>query len=400
MKKLISLVLVLSMLLLVSCAKNNSGKNSDGTNEPDTGSSDGVEIPDKIKIGVITSISGVQALDGEHMMATINFVKEELAAAGGFKIGDKTVEIEFVVEDDEGKPEIAVNCAQKLIDEEGVSVILGPNTSTNAIAAGEIAQGAQIPLITPTGTDEKVTEVGDYIFRACFYNPIQAKVAAAFAYNELGARTVGIIYDNSDAHGSGLASRFTEAFTDLGGTIVATEAFAGAQVTDYSAQLTIIKNADPDLVYCPLLLNNVPLVVQQYDAMNMDAPILGCNSWDWDSLIELCGADKIEGAYYVTGFSPDAESAAEFSPAFEEYAGFVPSFVSAMCYESIHIILDSLQRATSFDGTGIRDAMWEVDIDTISGHTSFDENRNPDKPAVIMQVQNGKRVYLTTMSGE
>ena len=353
-------------------------------------------IPDKIKIGIITCVSGVQALDGKHASAAVDFVKDEIAKAGGFKIDGKPVELEFLIEDDEGKPEIAVNCAQKLIDQQGVSVIVGPNLSTNAIAAGEIAQAAKIPLISPTGTDEKVTKVGDYIFRACFINPQQAKVAASFAYNTLNARNVAIIYDNTDAHGNGLTQRFEEAFTALGGNIVAKEAFAGKEVTDYSAQLTVIKNSNPDLVYAPCLLASIPLIVQQYKALGIDAQILGCNSWDYDTLIELSG-DAIEGAYYITGFSPDSESAKDFAKAFEEFSGFAPSFISGMFYEAIHLVMDSLQRAETLDGTGIRDAMWATDMDTISGHISYDENRNPAKPGVIMQVQNGKRTYVTTI---
>jgi len=411
MKKVLSIILALSLLLaIVGCgASNNGGNAADndgknaatdnaGNNAADTGADAGSdkEIPDKIKIGIITCVSGPQALDGQHAQAAVDFILKEIEDAGGYKIDGKTVELEFLVEDDEGKPEIAVNCAQKLIDQEGVSVIVGPNLSTNAIAAGEIAQGAGIPLISPTGTDEKVTQVGDYIFRACFINPQQAKVAASFAYNTLGARNVAIIYDNTDAHGNGLTTRFEEAFTALGGTISCKEAFAGKEVTDYSAQLTVIKESNPDLVYAPCLLASVPLIVQQYDALGIDAPMLGCNSWDYDTLIELSG-EAIEGAYYITGFSPDSESAKDFAGAFEEFAGFAPSFISGMFYEAIHLVMDSMQRAESLDGEGIRDAMWATDMDTISGHITYDEDRNPAKPGVIMQVQDGKRTYVNTI---
>ena len=391
MKKILAIILCLAFVLSLAGCQELAG----GTAASDAAPGEKV-IPDKIKIGIITCVSGVQALDGKHASAAVDFVKDEIAKAGGFKIDGKPVELEFLIEDDEGKPEIAVNCAQKLIDQQGVSVIVGPNLSTNAIAAGEIAQAAKIPLISPTGTDEKVTKVGDYIFRACFINPQQAKVAASFAYNTLNARNVAIIYDNTDAHGNGLTQRFEEAFTALGGNIVAKEAFAGKEVTDYSAQLTVIKNSNPDLVYAPCLLASIPLIVQQYKALGIDAQILGCNSWDYDTLIELSG-DAIEGAYYITGFSPDSESAKDFAKAFEEFSGFAPSFISGMFYEAIHLVMDSLQRAETLDGTGIRDAMWATDMDTISGHISYDENRNPAKPGVIMQVQNGKRTYVTTI---
>lgn len=412
LKKVLAIILALTMImaLLAGCGGNNggssggssSGGSSSGGSSSGGSSSGGEdeagekEIPDTIKIGLITCVSGPQALDGQHANAAVDFIKKEIEAAGGFQIDGKTVNLEFLVEDDEGKAEIAVNCAQKLIDQEGVSVIVGPNLSSCAIAAGEIAQEAGIPLITPTGTDEKVTQVGDYIFRACFINPQQAKVATSFAYNQLNARKVAILYDNTDAHGNGLSTRFEEAFTALGGEIVAKESFAGSDTTDYSAQLTVIKNAEPDLVYAPCLLAAIPIILKQYREQGIEAEILGCNSWDYDTLIEN-SQGAAEGAYYITGFSPDSESAKDFAQAFEAEEGFAPSFISGMFYEAIHLVMDSLQRADSLDGEGIRDAMWATDMDTISGHITYDENRNPAKPGVIMQVVDGKRTYITTM---
>ncbi|HNY94854.1 MAG TPA: ABC transporter substrate-binding protein, partial [Flexilinea sp.] len=167
MKRILYVLLVFVMILGVGIATVSAEK----------------EIPDVIKIGMISTISGEQALDGQNMTDAIRLVQKELEASGGLDVDGKKVKIEFVIEDCEAKPEIAVNAAQKLIEQDHVLAIIGPNNSGDTIASAEISQAAKIPQITNTGTNEAVTKVGDYIFRACFIDPFQGKVVATFAYD-------------------------------------------------------------------------------------------------------------------------------------------------------------------------------------------------------------------------
>lgn len=396
MKKLLGVLLVLCLLALVVSGCAQPSKPAEETDSGKT--STAKEIPDEIRIGMVATISGEQALDGKNMTDAITLVDEELKANGGLDVDGKKVQVKFIIEDCEAKPEIAVNAVQKLINQDRALAILGPNNSSDVIASGVISQGAKIPHITNAGTNIKVTQVGDYIFRACFIDPFQGRVVANLAYNELGAKNAAVIYNNADTYSVGLADAFQEEFKALGGNIVANPAYSGADIKDYSAQLTLIKNADPDVVFFPSHISNVPLQLQQARAMGIKAQLLGSESWDYAALPDLVGRDVLEGAYYVTGFSPDAETAKEFVDKYTERFDYRPSFCSAMMYEAAHIVLDAIKRAETIDGPGIRDAMMETDLDLPSGHVVFDENRNPIKSATVLKVIDGVAQYVASIS--
>ncbi|MEG2153022.1 MAG: ABC transporter substrate-binding protein [Clostridia bacterium] len=347
---------------------------------------------------MVSTITGAQALDGQNMTDAIRVVEKELADAGGLEIDGKKVKVEFVIEDCEAKPEIAVNAVQKLIQQDGVVAIIGPNNSSDTLASGEISQAAKIPQITNTGTNVAVTQVGDYLFRACIIDPFQGQVVATFAHNDLKFTKAAVLYDVADTYSSGLMEAFKSSFEGMGGTVVAAEGFSGAETKDFSAQLTNIAAANPEVIFYPCHIDNIPLMLQQTRRMGIEAVMLGCDSWDYAAMPELVGLDVIEGSYYVTGFSPDAETAADFVKMFNELSGYRPSFCSGMCYEAAHIVLDAIQRAKTIDGPGIRDAMAATDMDLPSGHVTFDENRNPIKSAPILQVRDGVAQFVTSVS--
>ncbi len=381
MKKILSLAMAAVMALsLVSC-----GSSSD----------DGV--PDSIKIGVMGTMTGEQALDGDNIKGAIKVVEQELEAAGGLQVGDKLVQIEFVYGDTEAKPEQAVNVIQKFIEQDEVVAIVGPNNSSDCLAAYEVSQAAGIPSITNCGTNTMVTEIGDYIFRACFIDSFQGSAMASYAYNTLGLETAAVLYNNADAYSTGLMESFLASFEEIGGTIVACEAFAGTEVKDYSAQLTAIMAADPDAFFIPNQNNMIPMIVQQARAMGIDAQLLGCDSWDYDFLPELIGLDYAEGAVYTSGFSNGVETAADFVATFSELNDFDAGFASAMTYEATWIILQAIQDCESVDGDAIRDAMAAIEIDLPSGTLTFDEYRNPVKSCAIVEYQGSDRVYITSV---
>ncbi len=404
MKKLLSLLLVLTMIFAaVGCAADTNTPVTNAPAENNTGTEQSAAptekaIPDVIKIGMVGTISGEQAVDGQNMTDAITLVKEELDALGGLDVDGKKVQVEFIIEDTEAKPEIACNAVQKLIEQDGVLAILGPNNSSDILACGEISNAAQIPEISNTATNIKVTQVGDYIFRACFIDPFQGKVVAKFAWEDLSAKTAAVLYNNADAYSTGLQEAFVEAFKAHGGEIVALEAFAGAEVKDYSAQLTKIQNANPDVIFYPSQISMIPLQLQQTRAMGITAQLLGCDSWDYDYMPSLVGEDVVEGSYYVTGFSPDADTAKEFVDAFNTRFGYRPSFCSAMMYEAAHILLNAIQNADTIDGPGVRDAIAATDMDLPSGHVMFDENRNPIKSGTVLQVIDGQRVFVKSIA--
>ncbi len=385
MKKVLSLILALAMVFALA-ACGDSGK--DGG------------VPDTIKIGVMGTMTGEQALDGDNIKGAIALIQQELDAAGGLKVGDKMVKVEFVFGDTEAKPEQAVNVMQKFIDQDKVVAVLGPNNSSDCLSSYEVAQSKGIPCISNCGTNTKVTQIGDYCFRACFIDPYQGKVMAQYGINECGAKTAAILYNNADAYSTGLMEAFRDSFEAMGGTIVANEAFAGTEVKDYSAQLTAIMNADPDVFFIPNQNNMVPMIVQQARAMGIDAQLLGCDSWDYEFLADLIGKELCEGSLYTSAYANGIETAKDFHKNFTDLNGFEPGFPSAMMYECAKIVMGAIQECQSVDGAAIRDAMANISIDLPTGHLTFDENRNPVKACVIIELVDGKRVYKDSVSAE
>ena len=209
-------------------------------------------------------------------------------------------------------------------------------------------------------------------------------------------------YPFNEIHAEHYMPAFEEAFKAIGGEIVEAQAFSGADVKDYSAQLTNIKAAEPEIVYVPCHIDNSPLIVQQMRANGIDCPVFGCESWDYQQFIDNSGPENVEGAYYTTGFSQEADSAKDFVAAFVEIAGERPGFSGAMMYEAAHILLDAIQRAETIDGEGIRQALVETDIDWLpsGGRVTFDENRNPTIYMVVLQITDGLAKYVTTIAPE
>ncbi len=387
MKKTLAIVLALAMAFaLVGCEAGAPAA---------SGSAD-AGVPDTIKIGVMGTMTGEQAEDGKNIQGAIALINQELDAAGGLKVGDKLVKIEFVFGDTEAKPEQAVNVMQKFINQDKVVAVVGPNNSSDCLSSYEISQAAGIPAISNTGTNIRVTQIGDYCFRACFIDPFQGLCMANYALNECGFKTAAVISNNADAYSTGLKDAFVEAFEAGGGTIVASETFQGADVKDYNAQLTKIKNSNPECIFIPNQNNFVINMCKQIRDMGIDCQLFGCDSWDYDFLAK---EEVTQGAIYTSGYSKDITTAKEFYDSFVALNGFEPGFPSAMTYEATWIVLTAIQNCQSVSGAAIRDAMAAIDIDLPCGHLTFDADRNPIKDCAIIQITDiGVRTYLTSVS--
>lgn len=158
--------------------------------------------------------------------------------------------IEFIYMDNEASEEKTTNVFQKLIEEEKVIAIVGPDMSKCALAAGPIAQNAKCPIVTTFATNTAVTEVGDYIFRACFIDPFQGQMAAQYIW-ESGYETASIMFNNADAYATGLKDAFIESYEALGGQILAIEEYSGSDVKDYNVQLTKLAAAMQRVYFSP-----------------------------------------------------------------------------------------------------------------------------------------------------
>ena len=202
----------------------------------------------ELVVGVYGSLTGNDADFGQSTKKGVELALEELTTNQQGLIGG--LKVRTVVEDDQGKPEEAATVVQKLITQDNVCAVIGEVASSRSLAAAPKCQEAGVPMITPSSTNPKVTQVGDFIFRMCFIDPFQGTVMAKFTALNLKLQRVAVLKDVKNEYSVGLSQFYTQAFTQLGGQVVIEQAYsAGDQ--DFRAQLTAIKAKNPQAIYLP-----------------------------------------------------------------------------------------------------------------------------------------------------
>jgi len=399
MRRPVPALLALSVLLLsAACEKKapTPPAPTGPTAAPTTAKPTNTATPEEteILIGEIGSLTGSEANFGLSTQRGIELALREVNAAGGVK--GKPVKVR--VYDDQSKPEEAGNAATRLIAQDKVKLILGEAASTNSMAIADKAQAAQVPQISPSSTNPKVTEKGDFIFRVCFIDPFQGFVMARFAKENLGLNRVAVLQDTKSAYSIGLSDVFVRKFSELGGKIVASEAY-GKGDTDFRAQLTAIKAQKPEALWVPGYYSDVGIIARQARELGLKVPLLGGDGWDSPKLIEL-GGTAIEGAYFSNHYSVEEPSpnAQRFVAAFKEAYGEPPDALGALGYDAAMLAVDAMRRAKDLTGPSIRDALAETkNFPGVAGTITFDDKRNPIKPAVVLQVSGGKYKYVATV---
>ena len=381
MKKV--LALVLAVLMIVSmCACSSAKKEA---------------TVETIKIGLAFPMSGTAAMAGKYSTHGADVLKEELG--GKITVGDKEYPVEFVTMDTEGSEEKTTNVYQKLIEEEKVIAIVGPDSSKCMLAAAPIAQNAKCPAITTFGTNTAVTKVGNYIFRACFIDPFQGSVAAAYC-DQQGYKTACIMFNNADAYAVGLKDAFVENFK---GEVLAIEEYSGSNVKDYNVQLTKLAAQNPDVLLLPNLNVELGLQIQQARTAGLNCPIICGDSADTPDVANVAGP-AIEGVAYVSAFSAEStdEAAKNFVDAYVKlYPDELPNSNAELTYETAKMVVWAIQNAKTLDRDGVRDALDTIDgLELPSGKMTMDPTtRNPIKGGVIMQYDaEGVTHYVSSVN--
>ncbi|MCE5256658.1 MAG: ABC transporter substrate-binding protein [Spirochaetaceae bacterium] len=353
-----------------------------------------LSVAQDIKIGGIGPVTGEAATFGVSTKNGMTLAVEEWNAKGGVFGGRK---VKLIFEDDKGDPAESATVYTKLIQQDGVVAIVGTVMSKCTLAGAPICQAAGIPMITPASTNEKVTQVGDYIYRACFIDPFQGTVGATFAFKNLNVKSAAAIFDLGNDYTKGLAENFKLTFEKLGGKVVAYEGYPTG-VTDFKAQLTKIVAAKPEVLYIPDYYNDVGLIAKQARELGFKGPMVGGDGWDSPDLVKI-GGKAVENGYFTNHYSPDDTRPAvqDFVKKYTAKFGQKPDALAAQAYDAMYIMLDAIKRAGSTKGTVIRDALAKTNIDVVSGNIKFDANRNPIKAAVIIEIKDGKQVYKATV---
>jgi branched-chain amino acid transport system substrate-binding protein len=369
---------------------------------------------EEIRIGEFGSLTGTTATFGISTKNGIDLAVDEINSAGG--IEGKLLKV--TVEDDQGRPEEANTAVKKLIEQDRVIAVLGEVASSRSLAGAPNCQNSGIPMITPSSTNPKVTQVGDFIFRVCFTDDFQGKVAAVFAYDSLGVKKAAILRDIKNDYSVGLAHFFDNTFVSRGGRIVADESYSEGDV-DFKAQLTAIKAKSPEVIFVPGYYTEVGLIARQARELGIAAPLLGGDGWVSDRLIEI-GGQALNGCYFTNHYwDGDPDPAVQsFVSTYKKRFGCNPDALAALGYDAAKFLTAGLKKLASEDITafktlvGVPGAATEKsrkeslmrlrgilattrDFPGITGNISIDEDRNAVKPAIFLKIENGQYKFVS-----
>jgi branched-chain amino acid transport system substrate-binding protein len=376
---------------------------------------------DVVVLGEYGSLTGVTATFGKSTQRGIEMALDEINKAGG--IEGKPIRI--IVEDDQSKPEEAATAVKKLINQDKVLLVLGEVASSRSLAGAPICQEAGVPMITPSSTNPKVTQVGDFIFRVCFIDPFQGEVMAKFARNTLKVTKAAILKDIKNDYSVGLAQFFTETFQSLGGTVIADESYSEGDI-EFRAQLTSLKAKNPEVIFIPGYYTEVGLIARQARDLGIVVPLIGGDGWDSPRLVEI-GGKALENTFYSNHYTAE-DPRPEIQRFIAEYKakyGEIPDAMAPLGYDGARIAFDAIKKsgilqeenikeaynenpkATSLmdaintpkNRERIRDAIADTkDFPGVTGMITIDQNRNAKKSAVVVKIEDGKVSFVETIT--
>lgn len=373
---------------------------------------------DELVIGEYGSLTGADATFGTSTKLGVDVAVAELTSQKQGKIGGLPVRV--AAEDDQGQAAEAATVVQKLINQDRVVAVIGEVASSRSLAAAPICQSNGVPMISPSSTNPKVTQVGDYIFRMCFLDDFQGHSVAQFATKTLGLKKIAILKDVKSDYSVGLTEFFTNAIKEMGGTIVAEQAYsAGDQ--DFSAQLTAIKAKKPEAIYIPGYYTEVGLIARKARELGLNVPLLGSDGWESEKLLEI-GGDALNGAYYTNHWAldlPDPRLQAFLKTFRDQNKGSDPDAIAGLAYDATNVLFGCLDKLSTEDpaafkalgssqaGTPARKAATAKLRDLIAatknypgvtGTITLDANRNASKSLVVLEIKGGKKVFNTSIN--
>ncbi len=354
-----------------------------------------------IKIGINAPLTGDIPKVGEGSKFAAMMWLEDIEKAGGLEIGGKKYDVELVIEDNESKAESAVKANTKMITQDDVIAIVGPQSSSQAVPAGEVANKYKTVMISPWSTNPNTTLDRPYVFRGCFLDPFQGPVVSNFISDEFGLTKAAVLYDVAADYQKGLAEEFKKAWEKRhgAGSIVAYESFT-TKDTDFSSQLTKIIKSGAEVLFAPQYYNEVPLVVQQAKELGWKGPIVGSDSWGSTETVQLCG-EACYGLYFSTHYAAAGATGATkiFIDRYTDTYGYVPDDVAALTWDALRLAEQAIKDAGKITGRiekdrqAVRDALAKIkNFAGITGNMTFTEEGDPIKCAVIVKI-NDKGEY-------
>lgn len=337
-------------------------------------------------------------LVGNHSKNAAELIRKELDAQGGLKVGDKTYDIEFLYGDNGSNPSTASTLTINQVSKEQVIGIVGPLSSLQAIPVGQMANSFSTPMISPWSTSPITTHNKPFVFRSCFIFTIQGPLLTKFTAKEFNATKGAVLYNELNPYSRGMAKSFRESFEAVNapGSVVSFEQFrTGDQ--DFSKQLEKIRQSGAQFIFTPQHFNEVPLIVKQAKALNLDLPIIGSNSWAGGDLVGECGSD-CDGLYFSGNYAPGGATGInkKFVDAYKAEYGSSPDEPAALTWDAVRALLQAIKDTGGLSDNllanrvAVKNALVNVkNFDGASGMMSFNETGTPSKCAVIVKIQDG-----------
>ncbi len=352
----------------------------------------------QIKVGVYLPLTGQNAFGGQLELDGVNLAHKENPKALG-------QDVELVIMDNKSDKVESANAVKRLIERDKVTAIIGTYGSSLAMAGGEVAEAAKIPVVGTSCTNPLVTQGKTYYFRACFIDPYQGAGAATYAVKNLKAKKAALLIDVSNDYAVGLGAFFKRSFTRLGGEVVSELKYnSGDQ--DFTAQLTEIISQKPDVMFIPAYFAEGGIIMKQARELGAKFRIMGGDAMDNPETISIAG-EASEGFIHTT-FPYDENMpnmnplAREFTTAWNAaYPKKAPNVNAALGYTSYIMITNAIERAGSADPAAITKALAETkDINTPLGILTLDSDHNPQMPVGIIEIKGRKRVYMGEVQPE
>ncbi len=347
---------------------------------------------DVVKLGFIGPMTGDAAIYGSSAEEGAQLAVAEINAAGG--INGKNIEL--VAYDSKADQTEAINAYNRLRDQDGVVAVIGGTLSGETLAMKDIMVQDNMPVLSPTATAVEVTQDAPNVFRACFLDDYQGQAAANFAATTLGAKTAALLIGTGNPYSEGVSEAFKGAFTAKGGTIAGSESYGTAD-KDFSAQLTKIKEMNPDVVFVPDYVQTVGPILQKAKEMGITAKFVGADGWDG---VQEEYADAAQGNYFTNHYAADSPSeiVQNFITAYKAEYNKVPNSFAALGYDAVYAMVEAITAAGSTESADIITALKATDHPGVTGTLKFDEEGNPkDKEVTIIKIDGGQLKYDSTV---
>jgi branched-chain amino acid transport system substrate-binding protein len=356
----------------------------------------GAFAADTVKIGVYLPLTGQMAFGGQLELEGVQMAYKEMPTVLG-----KKVEL-FVVDNKSDKVE-AANAVKRLIEKEKVVAIIGTYGSSLAMAGGEVAEKAKVPMVGTSCTNPLVTQGKKFSFRVCFIDPFQGAGAATYAYKDLKLKTAALLVDISNDYSVGLASFFTKSFTKLGGQIVANLKYqAGDQ--DFTAQLTEIASKKPDVLFIPSYFAEGAIIMKQVKELGAKFQVMGGDAMDNPQIVEIGGA-AVEGFVHTTfPYDPSMKNMSPMAKKFTEnwkkaFPSKEPNVNAALGYDTYLLVLDAIKRAGKAEPAAITKALVATKgFEGVTGSTTINATHDAEKPVGLVQIKDGKKTYIGSIT--